>query len=398
MRVLFLSQRVPYPPTKGDKLRAYHHLKAIASKHDVHLFTLADDPEDLAHERVLRSVCTEVTISRINPRLARLLSLRVLGSGKPLTIPYFYSANLAAKVTAALQTGSYDRVFVYCSSMAQYVAGAQVPVLLDLVDVDSDKWQQYADHSGFPLSTIYRREAACLRDYERQICQRMSRVIVTTEREAKLVHHICDRHRVEVIHNGVDADYFQICDRQPTPQRSIVFTGDMSYFPNQQAVAWFTYNVMPLIRRSLPGVRFTIVGRNPDKAVQQLATVPGIEVTGFVPDVRPYLKRAQVSIAPMFIAAGVQNKILEAMACEIPVVAMPLALQGLSAGTAALVESANTAEQFADKCLSFLLNDELTRLRGFASRRQVIADYSWNRSAERLLEHLEAPLAASRIH
>jgi polysaccharide biosynthesis protein PslH len=398
MRVLFLSQRVPYPPTKGDKLRAYHHLKAIGSKHDVHLFSLADDPDDLAHERVLRSFCTDVTISRINPWVSRLLSLRVLGSGKPLTIPYFYSADLAARVTAALNTESYDRVFVYCSSMTQYVNGTELPVLLDLVDMDSDKWQQYADHSSFPLSTIYKREAACLRSYEKQICQQMSRVFVTTEREARLVHRICDRHRVAVIPNGVDADYFQICDRQPESQQSVVFTGDMSYFPNQQAVTWFTYNVLPLIRRSVPEVQFTIVGRKPEKCVRQLATEPGVEVTGYVPDIRPYLKRAQVSIAPMFIAAGIQNKILEAMACAVPVVATPLALQGLSSSTAAVIEAADTPEQFADKCLSFLLNSELAGLQGIASRRQVIADYSWNRSAERLLEHLEAPFAASRIH
>lgn len=393
MRVLYLCHRIPYPPDKGDKIRAFHQLRAIAARHEVDLFTLADDRADSVHQQPLAKYCRKITVSRLDPKLARLRALPFLLTSKPLTLPYFYSAELAAEVRNALATRSYDRVFVYCSAMAQYVEPAgQIPALLDMVDVDSDKWSQYAGFSKFPFSAIYRREGRTLREYERWACSRFASILVTTEREAKLVRQISDVANVHAISNGVDTEYFSSQAVPPTPGApAVIFTGDMSYFPNEEAVVSFARNVHPLIRRSLPGLRFLIVGRNPGPNVQQLRKIEGVEVTGFVPDVRTYLAQAQVSVAPFSIAAGIQNKILEAMSYGLPVVATSRVASSLAEGAARMVDVADGAEGMAAAVQRLLRDPQLARRKGAEGRCQVAADYNWERSLSQVLQLLENP-------
>lgn len=392
MKVLYLCHRIPYPPDKGDKIRAFHQLQAIAGRHEVDLFTLADDGRDLEYRAALEKYCNRVTVGRVHPRLARLLAFPYLLTATPLTIPYFYCGELRRQVRAAVAARCYDRIFVYCSAMAQYVDPAwEIPVVTDFVDVDSDKWVQYAGFASWPFTAIYRREGRTLREYERRICERSACVLVTTTREAALVRQISQRARVHVLPNGVDLDHFRPATAAPEPAATIGFTGDMSYFPNIEAVTYFAREVLPLVRRSVPGARFLIVGRNPDRRVQVLAQADGIEVTGFVPDVREYLARMQVAVAPFSIAAGIQNKILEAMASGIPVVCTPRAAQGLSAGAAAAVTLADGAEEMAGKIVGLLRNPDLTRARAMEGRLQVAAEYRWDESLGRLLQLLEDP-------
>ena len=332
-------------------------------------------------------------MERVHPKLARLRSLPFLLTGKPLTLPYFYSAALQAQIHQALFLHSYDRIFVYCSAMAQYVDSIDgIPVVMDFVDVDSDKWMQYAAVKRFPLSVVYRREGRALRAYERKLCEKASCIVVTTEREAQLVRQIEPAARVHVVPNGVDTSYF---DPQTVPRvagaPTAIFTGDMSYFPNEEAVIYFARSVFPLIRRSVAGARFLIVGRNPGPKVQKLRHIEGVEVTGFVPDVRTYLARAQVAVAPFMIAAGIQNKILEAMAYGLPVVATPRTAQGLSADVADMVEMGSTAEELASKIVLLLRDFPLARSRGMESRRRVADHYSWDCALEQLLQLLENP-------
>jgi sugar transferase (PEP-CTERM/EpsH1 system associated) len=391
MKVLYLCHRIPYPPDKGDKIRAFHQIRAIASRHEVDLFTLMDDPADAVHRKPLAGYCHKITVSRLSPRLARLRALPSLLTSKPLTLPYFYSAELAVEVCDAFQACSYDRVFVYCSAMAQYAAPAwQVPTLLDMVDVDSDKWSQYAGFSKFPFSAIYRREARMLREYERMACSRFASILVTTEREAKLVRQISAAANVHAISNGVDTEYFSSQAVPPVPgPPAVIFTGDMSYFPNEEAVVSFARNVYPLLRRSIPDLHFFIVGRNPTPNVRQLGKIEGVEVTGFVSDVRTYLARAQVSVAPFSIAAGIQNKILEAMSYGLPVVATPRVAQGLSDGVARMVDIADDAQTMAAAVERLLRDPELACRKGAEGRQQVAADYNWDRSLRRVLQLLE---------
>jgi sugar transferase (PEP-CTERM/EpsH1 system associated) len=410
VRILFLCHRVPFPPDKGDKIRAFHQLRAMAARHEVDVFTLADDPRDLEHRSALQDHCHTLTIERIYPKLARLRSLPYLLTRTPLTIPYFYSAKLRAEVRTAMSSRSYDRVYVYCSAMAQYVpwdllsssnsgspaASSAIPVLIDMVDVDSDKWSQYSDAARFPYSTIFRKEAQSLRAYERQLCERAHCIVVSTQREAGLLRQIAGNARVNVVSNGVNTAHFTPSLRnRDRGLPSILFSGDMSYFPNQDAVIFFARHVLPLVRREIPDARFLIVGRNPDRRVHQLQEIEGVEVTGFVPDVRSWLREASVAVAPLRIAAGVQNKILEAMSAGLPVVATARAAQGLRPEVADVVEIADTAPEFARRVVHLLRNPQLAHAHGLKGRHRVAINYDWHVALERLLELVEDPTAAS---
>ena len=396
MRILYLCHRIPYPPNKGEKIRAFHQLRAMAERHEVDVFTLVDREADAKHKSQLAQYCRSVTVARLVPATARLRALPYLFRRTPLTLPYFYSRDLSRQIRKALRERSYDRIFVYSSSMAQYVdLPGEVPVLADLVDVDSDKWFQYAAHSKFPWSALYRREGRCLRDYERRICESASCVLVTTEREAQLLRSFCSSANVRVVPNGVDTDYFDpshmksVSDVSNVP--AVIFTGAMDYFPNVNAVAFFARQVLPLIRKSLPETRFLIVGSNPAAEVKRLEKIPGVEVTGYVPDIRSHLSQAHVFVAPLSIAAGIQNKILEAMAMELPVVASKLAVQGLSESVAAMVETAAQPEEFADEVVRLLQDPELRRAKGIDSRQAVVKGYSWSDSLTALVRLLENP-------
>jgi sugar transferase (PEP-CTERM/EpsH1 system associated) len=394
VRILYICHRIPYPPDKGDKIRAFHQVRALAQRHEVDLFTLADRAEDMPHKGALAEYCHEVTVVRRHPALARLRALPYLLTRQPLTIPDFYSAALRQEIRKAVSLRSYDRIFGYSSAMAQYVEPSnQIPFVMDLVDVDSDKWLQYSNFTRFPFSAVYRREARRLREYERKVCERAQVVVVTTEREAELVREISDTAQLYVIPNGVDTDYFSPSKAAMAPSvvPTVTFTGDMSYFPNEDAVVFFAREVLPLIRQSIPSVRFLIVGREPGLRVLRLQEMNGVEVTGFVPDVRTYLGQTHVSVAPFSIAAGIQNKILEALAYGLPVVATPRAAQGLSAGVAEIVEKASSAKELAEKIVCLLRDPELARHHGLEGRRRVAAEYSWERSLDRLLRLIEAP-------
>jgi sugar transferase (PEP-CTERM/EpsH1 system associated) len=388
VKVAYLCHRVPYPPDKGDKIRAFHQIRAIAEKHEVDLFTLADDPADLAGRQALLRYCRNVTVARVHAKLAKVTALPYLATSVPLTLPFFGSRALARAFRQALQERRYDRVFVYCSAMGQYVSGVQVPVICDFVDADSDKWAQYANRASFPMNVVYSREARCLRAYERRLALRSAASIMTTEREAVLLRQIAEGAAVHVIPNGVDGEFFRPSPRDADAPPAAVFTGDMSYYPNEDAVVFFANDVLPLIRALVPDTRFYIVGRNPGPRVLELARHPGVEVTGLVPDVRPWLDKAQVSVAPFSIAAGIQNKILEAMACGMPVVATPRTVQGLSREIAPLVETAADAPALARAVSMFLTNPARASQRGAESRAAVLEAYNWRRSGEAIVRLL----------
>ncbi len=392
MNLLFLCHRIPYPPDKGDKIRAFHQLRTLTERYEVDLFTLADDADDLGYQAELKRFCRTVFVARVNRRLARLRTLPRLFSTEPLSLAYFRSQALSAALRTTLRRQRYDRVFVYCSAMAPYLEDIPpgIPVIADLVDVDSDKWSQYAGFSSFPLSVVYRREARRLRETERALSERASCALVCTAREAKMLRVIAPAARVEVVPNGVDTGFFQ-----PAPggsdSRTVVFTGDMSYFPNQQAVEWFASEVLPLVRREIAEARFRIVGRNPGRRVRELARPGQVEVTGYVPDIRAHLTEAVVAVAPLRVASGIQNKILEAMACGLPVVATPKAARSLKEGVRALVETATAPPEFAAKVVRLLRDPAAARRRGTEARLQVVEEYGWDDAQRRLLELVEAP-------
>ncbi len=392
MRILYLCHRIPYPPDKGEKIRAFYQLRGICAQHEVDLFTLADDPRDVSYRSELARYCRNVTVERIRPSLARVRALPWFFTRTALTLPYFRSARLEREILRAIARRSYDRIVIYSSAMAQYVDWSSAPpVITDLVDVDSDKWRQYSAFAKFPFSAIYRREGRALRRYEREVCRRSSAVVVTTEREARLVRGIWSASHVHVIPNGVDAEHFRPAAPGDSKSRAIVFVGDMSYFPNVEAAIFFAKKVFPLVRTKVNDARFLIVGRNPAPSVLELQRINGVEVTGRVPDVRHWIAQAQVSAACFSISAGIPNKILEAMACSLPVVATPRGVQGLTRDVRDAVETAESPEALAALVVDLLKNPVIARRKGLEGRARVMAAYNWDRSLGLLLSLLENP-------
>lgn len=398
--VLYLVHRLPYPPDKGDKVRSYHVLRHLLERHRVYLGTFVDDPQDLAHVPALRELCADLHVARLQPALARLRSASALLSGQPLSLPYYADAGLARWVERTLHERSIDAALVFSSSMAQYVHGRPgLRVLLDLVDVDSAKWERFgADRAG-PLGWIYRREARHLLAYEREIVHAAERSYFVTAHETALFQALAPEcaGRVEPMGNGVDAGYFAPDPARPSPfaadETPVVFTGAMDYWPNVDAVHWFATEVLPALRARHPRLRLHVVGRNPSATVRALAG-DAVAVTGTVPDVRPYLQHAAVAVAPLRIARGIQNKVLEAMAMGRPVVASKECLAPLLARDGVEVLAAAGAADFVGAVDRLLSDAALAARIGDAGRCLVRASFSWPAHLRRLDERLAQRAAA----
>lgn len=362
MRILFIAHRVPYPPNKGDKLRAFWELRELSRQHTVDLFCFCDDPEDKKYVHELSQYCNSYYLEDLSFLRSRVQSLTALMRGQPFTLAFFHSPRMAKQIDAALHSGLYDRIVVFSSSMAKYAEAAQnVPRILDLVDVDSDKWLQYAQNSSWPLSWLWRREAKLLGEYESSLVRSFSTTLVCTAAEAQLLRAKAPTGRIEVLQNFLDVDaYDPDLGRIPDFVRAwkpyLIFSGSMDYRPNIDAVRFFCDAVFPLIRREMPEARLVIAGRNPDRSVLALQKDSAVHVTGSVSDMRPYLWGATAAVAPMRIARGVQNKILEALASGIPVVSSSTAALALPPSLRSLLIVADTPQAIAKAAINLLKN------------------------------------------
>ena len=382
--ILYLVHRLPYPPNKGDKVRSYHLLKHLAKEHNVYLGTFIDDPDDEAYVETVRGLCADLYVARIKPRIAKIRSLNGLLAGEPLTLRYYRDAGLQTWVDNAFKHHKIDAVVIFSSAMAQYVEDkCRVPLLIDFVDVDSAKWTQYADKHRWPMSWIYRREGELLLAYERQMATLATRSFFVTDAEVGLFKRLAPECgvRIDAMCNGVDADFFSPDAKRENPFGSneipIVFTGAMDYWPNIDAANWFANEMLPSLRQSRPEIRFYIVGRSPTPEVLALAS-EHVVVTGTVPDVRPYLQYASVVVAPLRVARGIQNKVLEAMAMERPVIAAAECAAAVDAKIGSELLAAATVGEFIAEIDKQLANPESAKAIGQAARSRVVARYSWD--------------------
>lgn len=393
--LLYLVHRFPYPPNKGDKVRSYHLLRHLAERHRVHLGTLVDDPADLAHLDAVRPLCASLYAGRLHPRLARLRSLGGLLHRRPLTLDYYRDAGLQRWVGDTVAREAIDATVVFSSAMAQYAPPADaVPLLVDFVDVDSAKWTDYAPKHRWPMSWVYRREGARLLDYERTVAQAAQRSFFVTDNEVALFRSRAPEcaQRVEAIGNGVDADFFAPDARRPSPfgdRPAVVFTGAMDYWPNVDAVRWFVQGMLPALLERWPALRFFIVGRSPTPEVQALAS-PQVVVTGTVDDVRPYLQHASVVVAPLRVARGIQNKILEAMAMARPVVAATSCVDAMDVAPGDEVLAAADEAGYIAEVDACLRAPDRAHAIGAAGRDCVVRRYSWPAHLGRIDAHLPA--------
>ncbi|HET8551475.1 MAG TPA: TIGR03087 family PEP-CTERM/XrtA system glycosyltransferase [Gammaproteobacteria bacterium] len=353
--IVFITHRIPFPPDKGDKIRSYHMLRHLAARYRVHLGTFIDDPRDRVYLDDLRPLCASICAMNLNPKAARLRSLVGLLTGEPLTLRYYRNRHLRRWVRRVLKTQPVAAVIAFSSSTGQYVPADPMcgRRIMDFVDVDSAKWQQYARSARWPASVVYAREARKLAEVERQIAQTFDAAIFVSSDEAAFFRQAVAGAGSNVygLSNGVDSDIFdpaQVMDN-PYPERGpvIVFTGMMDYRANAEGVGWFAREIFPHIRRRRPDALFYIVGARPTRAVRALAEEPGIRVTGRVTDVKPFVRHAHVAVAPLKVARGIQNKVLEALAMGTPVIGTPQAFEGIAEFPGRAAMTAASPEAFA---------------------------------------------------
>ena len=395
--LLLLIHRIPYPPNKGDKIRSYHLLKHLARDYRVHLATFVDDPDDWQYVPHVEALCASSHFAAMKPLVARLKSLGALLKNRSLSLEYYRDKGVERWVKQTVAAHGIERVLVFSSAMAQYADPYRAARrVVDFVDVDSDKWRQYAEKKSFPMSWLYNYEAQRLLSYERQVARDYDASLFVSAPEAELFRQLAPESSRKIGHfsNGVDTDYFSPHDSHASPyaagERALVFTGAMDYWPNVDAVQWFCDEVFPQLRTRFPELRFYIVGSRPAPAVQALAQRPGVKVTGTVPDVRPYIAHAAVAVAPLRIARGIQNKVLEAMAMATPVVVSPQALEGIDAIPGSELVLAEDAAAFADAVAALLTGlDSAAGAIGAAARAKVQSRYSWSSNLACIGENLE---------
>ncbi|MFH1593712.1 MAG: TIGR03087 family PEP-CTERM/XrtA system glycosyltransferase [Candidatus Omnitrophota bacterium] len=395
MKILFLSHKIPYPPNKGDRIPAFYRMQHLSKQHEVSLAFPCYHKRELAHIKELRNYSMSIDTVLINPLFGKFKSGLAIFSKKPLTLPYFYSSELDRKIRMRIKEKGFDLILIYSSSMAQYVEDLDsVPKVIDLADADSHKWLQYSEHTNFPMSLIYRLEYKRLKEYEKRLAESFDSSIAISEDEKRLFGTYLDNSKMHVVSNGVDIEYYGSSRHQvtksPDKAKSILFVGAMDYFANVDAVTYFCRKIFPLIKERVPEVKFYIVGSSPTAEVKRLASEDkSVVVTGFVPDVRPYLASSSVFVAPFRIARGIQNKILQAMASGVPVVTSERGNEGISAKDGDEIFVADRNDLFADNVVN-LLNDKELRMRvSMASRRFVEANFRWERNMEKLEGVLE---------
>ena len=388
--LLFLPHRIPYPPNKGDKIRAYHMLRYLQRHFRVHLGTFIDCAEDLRYAEHMAAGCASSCFIRLHPRWARLSSLRGLVTDEPLSLPYFRNARLQRWVNRTIEANAIGTALAFSGPMAQYLPSESehgpLTRVMDLVDVDSEKWRDYADDKAWPLSMSYRREGMQLLEYERLVAQGFDQVMLVSRAEASLFRLRAPEsgHKIDYFNNGVDSEYFSPSHKLANPyatSRVVALTGAMDYAPNIEAAIWFAERVLPSLRLQFPDLQFHIVGSRPAYGVLALKRLPGVFVSGTVDDIRPYLRHAAVVVAPLHIGRGVQNKVLEAMAMQKTVVATPQALEGIGAAIGSEVVRAADAGEFI-----YHVGRELASPSdiGMAARGRILRDYRWDANLQRL--------------
>lgn len=380
---------MPYPPDKGDRIRNWHVLRYLARHGQVYLASLADEPVPEQTLKVLRETAERVTWNPVEGFSRKLRALNSALAGRSLSEGMFRSPSLLETLRQWVGTTRFDVVVCSASSVAHYLQleGLEKAIkCVDLVDVDSRKWQDYADSAVVPKKWLYRREARTVSRLEREICQWAQSVTLVSEAEAELLRSQVGSCRAAICSatNGVDLEYYSPGETVEPKQPTLIFTGAFDYKPNIDGALWFCRDIWPGVRQKFPQAILQLVGRNPSPEVKALGSMPGVEILGTVPDIRPYLSAASIAVAPLRIARGLQNKVLEALAMRKAVVASPSALNGFGISTELPALTASTPEQWHSAIAQLLYDRELREELGQRGRQFAERNHDWNRCLEPL--------------
>ena len=410
-KLLMLTHRFPFPLNRGDRIRSYNLLRYLSDHFDVTLASYADEPVSLIHRRHIESFCKPVVVSQPG-RMRRLTNAaKSVLLKKSITEGMFNSDELYRNIRQLHSDQPFEHVVVFCSSMFPYVSNVDfddVRMIVDLVDVDSLKWEQLSQLSSVPRSWVFGREASCVRELEERIVQRAEAVTLVSSDETEIFRDRIKTSsgcKIVALPNGVDTEYFSPTEFASKRLRRssingmvrLVFTGVLNYLPNVEGLQWFCQDVLPAIQATKK-VGLKIVGRSADSRVQSLGRLSGVEVVGEVPDVRPYLNEAHISVSPLKLARGVQNKVLEAMSIGCPVICTTPAAQGIEGADGLHFLVADSVDQWCEAIMR-LANDDSLR-QSITERGQALTrnQYSWNARLRPIVGLIENQISKSVVH
>ena len=388
-RVIYLTHRVPFPPDKGDRIRNYHVLRQLAARAEVWLVALADEPVPPETLAALHKHCVRVAVVPVNSRLRKLRAGLSALAGRSLTEGAFREPAVDRVVAGFLREARFDAALVSASGLAPYLRRGglrDLPGFVDLVDVDSQKWLDFAAAVGGLKRRLYRFEAGRLRKLECELPGWAAAVSLVSPAEARLYESFAGAGTATVATNGVDLDYFAAVPPDTLTVPACVFVGALDYLPNVDAAVSFAREAWPAVRAKVPDAEFHVVGRKPTPEVVRLGELPGVVVVGQVPDVRPYVARATVVVVPMRLSRGLQNKVLEAMAMAKAVVAAPPALAALAAVPGRDLLCADAPAEWAEAVAGLLADPARRRELGTNARAFVERHHHWDRCLEPLLD------------
>lgn len=394
--VLFLCHRIPYPPNKGDKITTYNIVKYLSSRYQLYVGCFLDEPFDEQYIEPLKSLCTELKVVDISSKSQLNSGISALLVNEPVSTRHYTNQTLQDWVDAVIKDNNLNRLIAYSGGMAQFIESEQYQTcnrILDMADVDSDKWRQYAENKSVLSAWVYKREQKLLQRYEQKLLAEFNAITLITDEERDLFKSMSPpkhQDKIVTLSNGVDTEYFDPTahfDFTDSPdkqhQEFICFTGAMDYWANVDAVVWFVQHVWPLLKQAKPDLVFYIVGGKPTAAVLKLAS-EDIVITGRVADVRPFVSGAKVCVASLRIARGVQNKVLEAMSMAKPVVMTSMAQEGIELPSTQSDYVQDSPKLMAHEIIK-LLNDQVLAVSvGNSNRHWISERYSWSGALSKL--------------
>lgn len=380
MRILYVCHRFPFPPARGGKIRPFNMIKHLSRTHEVVVASLVRSAEEAEAGRGLSQHCSDFMMAQVRAPAAWARMIARLPTAEPSSMGYFYSADLAHRIEQRLRDERFDLIFVHCSSVAPYVRHVKgIPKILDFGDMDSQKWLEYRRFKPFPLSLGYWFEGCKMQAAEKALTREFDLCTCTTKAELETLRQFQIPTPTDWFPNGVDSDFFRP-SAAGYDADAISFVGRMDYFPNQQAMLFFSNDVFPRIREKRPAATLAIIGAEPSAAIRRLGERDGITVTGTVPDVRDHVRRSAVSVAPLSIARGTQNKIIECMAMGVPVVTSPEAAGGVDAVPGEHLLVARSPDEYADTLLTLMTDSALRQRFAAAGRARIETHHSWTNS------------------
>lgn len=386
MNILYVCHRFPYPPKRGGKIRPFNMVRHLSSNgHQVTVCSLARSEAEAEEGRGIAPHCAGFEMGMVSNPVQVMRMVARLPSLTPSSMGFFYCPDLQQKVNQLLSSRKWDLIFVHCSSVAQYVAHVRdVPKILDYGDMDSQKWLEYANYKPWPLSWGYCLEGLKMLAAEKRLARSFDMGTATTRAEWETLESYGTGLVSDWFPNGVDAQFFCPDETVSYDRDTISFIGRMDYYPNQECMFRFCRDVWPRLKAVRPSLKLLIVGADPSPAVWKLAELDGVTVTGSVPDVRPHVRASALMVAPLNIARGTQNKILEAMAMGVPVVTSRVAAGGVDAESEKHFLVAETPDDYARQILRVCSDDDERRRLADAGRARMLSNHAWPRSMDRL--------------